>query len=168
MGRNSQRRRAARTGPVSDTTRPDVSEISRVRAATYLRADIATWMKNPSDGPGGSFIEGRHPADPTVVFAVLMHWLVSARESISGQQARDAVAWLSDTLGISDEDLVFAAGLIGHPDAPSVTLNEGMERYGKDEPVTFVLYMLLLAGSLVATVGDGDPNWLRQFDLRAE
>jgi hypothetical protein len=121
-------------------------------------------MDNPSKGPGGSFIEGENPSDPTMVWSTLGHWLVAAREQISEDQARAAVEWISETLGVSQDDLLYAAGLIGHPDSPNVTLNEGMEHFGGD-PITFVLYMLLLSGALVATVGDGDPEWLRQFDL---
>lgn len=121
-------------------------------------------MANPSKGPGGSFIEGEHASDPTMVFTTLMFWLVAAREQITEKQAREAVEWVSDTLGIAHDDLIQAAGFIGHPDAPNITLNEGMEHYG-DNPITFVLYMLLLCGGLVATVGEGDPDWLRQFDL---
>ncbi|MFJ2909556.1 hypothetical protein ACIO8F_09070 [Streptomyces sp. NPDC087228] len=164
MGRNSQRRRSARAMRKIRATAPDLSEISRVRTAKRLRADIASWMENPSKGPSGSFIEGEHASDPAMVFTTLMFWLVAAREQITEDQAREAVEWVSGTLGIVHDDLVQAAGFIGHPDAPTITLNEGMEHYG-DDPITFVLYMLLLCGGLVATVGDGDPDWLRQFDL---
>ncbi|OEV30476.1 hypothetical protein AN219_10620 [Streptomyces nanshensis] len=127
-------------------------------------------MENPSKGPGGTFIEGDHPSDPTMVFGVLMGWLVAAREAITEEQACEAVDWVSDALGIAHEDLLYAAGLIGHPDAdPDVTLNQGVEHYGDDDngEMPFVLYMLLLSGGLVATVGGGDPEWLRQFDLKA-
>ncbi|WP_245225019.1 hypothetical protein [Streptomyces smyrnaeus] len=167
MGRNSQRRRSTRTGRKS-VPEPDVSEISRARTAKRLRADIATWLENPSKGPGGSFIEGDHPSAPTAVFAVLMGWLVAAREAITEEQACEAVDWVHDSLGIAHDDLMYAAGLIGHPDAsPDVTLNEAVEHYGDNDGLTFVLYMLLLSGGLVATVGGGDPDWLRQFDLTA-
>ncbi|MFJ9011491.1 hypothetical protein [Streptomyces canus] len=50
-----------------------------------------------------------------------------------------------------------AAGSIGHPDAPDVTLNEAVERYGGD-PLNFTLYMMMLCGGLVATVGEGDSD----------
>ncbi|MEU7419711.1 hypothetical protein [Streptomyces antibioticus] len=166
MGRNSQRRRSARAAKAERDVRPDLSEISRARTAKRLRADIATWMDNPSKGPGGSFIEGEHPSDPTAVWAILMGWLVSAREQITEEQARDAVRWVSDSLGIKHDDLVQAAGFIGHPDAPNVTLNEAIEHYGGD-PINFTLYMVMLCGGLVATVGDADPDWLKQFDLSA-
>ncbi|SMD27605.1 hypothetical protein [Kibdelosporangium aridum] len=102
-------------------------------------------------------------ADPVAVSAVLLHWLVAARGHITQEQARDAVTWLSDTLGVVEDDLVYAASLIGHPDAPGVTFNDGVERFGGVIP--FVLYMMLLSGALVATVADGDTEWLRQFDL---
>ncbi|WP_432096413.1 hypothetical protein [Streptomyces sp. bgisy100] len=162
MGRNSQRRRARATRTAHDV-RPDLSEMSRVRAQKRLRADIATWMKDPSKGPGGSFIEGEHPSDPTMVWAILMAWLVGAREQITEAQARHAVQWVSDSLGIQHDDVLQAAGFIGHPDAPSLTLNEAVEHYG--DPIAFTLYMVLLCGGLVATVGDADPDWLKQFDL---
>ncbi|MCX4683929.1 hypothetical protein OG401_06315 [Kitasatospora purpeofusca] len=164
MGRNSQRRRSARQQGRGTIDRPDVSEISRARTAKRLRADIAEWLADPSKGPGGSFIEGDNPSDPVAVWAVLMHWLVSAREQISAQDANNAVDWVSDSLGIQKDDLLRAAGLIGHPDAPDGTLSEAMEHYG-DDPLHFTLYMLLLSGGLVATVGGGEPDWLRQFDL---
>ncbi|MET7445251.1 hypothetical protein [Streptomyces sp. NPDC005508] len=163
MGRNSQRRRSARAARTALDARPDLSEISRVRAQKLLRADIATWMQNPSKGPGGSFIEGERPSDPTMVWAILMAWLVGAKEQISEDQARDAVEWVSDSLGIQHDDLLQAAGFIGHPDAPSLTLNEAVDHYG--DPIAFTLYMVLLCGGLVATVGDADPEWLKQFDL---
>ncbi|WP_223872254.1 hypothetical protein [Streptomyces sp. SP18CM02] len=163
MGRNSQRRRSARAARTALDARPDLSEISRVRAQKLLRADIATWMQNPPKGPGGSFIEGERPSDPTMVWAILMAWLVGAKEQISEDQARDAVEWVSDSLGIQHDDLLQAAGFIGHPDAPSLTLNQAVDHYG--DPIAFTLYMVLLCGGLVATVGDADPEWLKQFDL---
>ncbi|MEV0177070.1 hypothetical protein AB0I00_38955 [Streptomyces sp. NPDC050803] len=166
MGRNSQRRRSARASRTGHNVAPDVSEISRVRTAKRLRADIASWMRNPSQGPGASFTEGEHPSDPTAVWAILMGWLVGAREQITEEQARDAVRWVSDSLGIQHDDLLHAAGFIGHPDAPDVTLNEAVERYG-DDPMLFTVYMVMLCGGLVATVGDADPDWLKQFDLTA-
>ncbi|WP_156723515.1 hypothetical protein [Streptomyces apocyni] len=121
-------------------------------------------MENPSKGPGGSFLKGESAPDPVAVWGTLMGWLVAAREQITEEQARDAVQWISDTLDIQHGDLLYAASVIGHPGAPSVTVSEATEHYGEN-PVTFVLYMLMLAGALVATVGNGDPEWLRQFDL---
>jgi hypothetical protein len=67
-----------------------------------------------------------------------------------------AVTWLSNTLGIDENDLVFAGGLIGHPDSPNATFNDGVESYGGALP--FMLCMILLSGALVATVGNGDPE----------
>ncbi|MET8518212.1 hypothetical protein [Streptomyces sp. NPDC005077] len=98
-----------------------------------------------------------------MVWAILMAWLVGAREQITEDQARDAVEWVSGSLEIQYEDLLQAAGFIGHPDAPSLTLNEAVEHYG--DPIAFTLYMVLLCGGLVATVGNADPEWLKQFDL---
>ncbi|MFJ4904480.1 hypothetical protein ACIQCR_02870 [Streptomyces sp. NPDC093249] len=37
-----------------------------------------------------------------------------------------------------------------------------MKHYGG--PTPFVLSMVLLSDGTVATAGDGDPNWLKQFD----
>lgn len=161
MGRKAQRRHADRRS--RDSYQPDVSEVSRARAAKRLRADIATWLENPTAGPPSSFMEGERPVDPVAVSAVLLHWLVAAREKITPEQARQAVTWLSDTLGIVEDDVVYAGGLIGHPNAPNVTFNDGVEHYGGELP--FLVYMLLLNGALVETVGDGNPEWLRQFDL---
>lgn len=163
MGRKSRRRRDTHVARADRDVKPDLSEISRVRTARRLHADIATWMADPSQGPGSSFLEGEPPADPVAVWAILMGWLVGAREQITVEQAREAVRWVSDSLGVQHDDLVQAAGFIGHPDAPDVTLNEAIERYGSN-PVTFTLYMVMLCGGLVATVGDGDPDWLKQFD----
>lgn len=71
-----------------------------------LRADIATWMQNPSQGPRTSFIQSDHPSDPTADWAILTGWLVAAREQISQEQARDADSWICDSLGIKHKDLV--------------------------------------------------------------
>lgn len=120
-------------------------------------------MQNPSKGPGGSFIEGDQPSDPTMVWAILIAWLLEAREQITEDRARNTVQWVSDSLGIQHDDLLQAGGFIGHPDAPNLTVNEAIERYG--DPVAFTLSMVLLCGGLVATAGDADPNWLKQFDL---
>ncbi|MEU9025951.1 hypothetical protein AB0D46_00085 [Streptomyces sp. NPDC048383] len=98
-----------------------------------------------------------------MIWAILMAWLVGAREQINEDQARDAVHWVSDNLGIQHHDLLQAAGFIGHPDAPNQTLDEAVAHYGN--PVAFTLYMVLLCGGLVATVGKADPDWLKQFDL---
>lgn len=115
----------------------------------------------PAKGPPHSVLDD--DLDPTAVAAVLMGWLAGSREQIRPEQARGAVTWLSDTLNIDATDATYAAGFIGHPDVPDVTFNEGVEHYGG--MVEFALYMILLSGALVATVGDGDPGWLRQFDL---
>lgn len=120
-------------------------------------------MDNPSGGPGGTFFEGDNPCDPLTVYAVLMHWLVAARKEITAGQARDSVAWVAEALGVDRHDLQYGAGLIGLPDSPDVTLNEAMQHYG--DSMKFVLYMLLLSGGLVATVGNKDPEWLKQFEL---
>ncbi|MFF5439619.1 hypothetical protein [Streptomyces achromogenes] len=60
----------------------------------------------PVQGAGGVVHEGEHPSDPTAVWAILMGWLVAAREQITEKQARDAVRWVSDSLGIKHDDLV--------------------------------------------------------------
>ncbi|MGV9322777.1 hypothetical protein [Streptomyces sp. NPDC003660] len=98
-----------------------------------------------------------------MVWAILMAWLVGAREQITEDQARDTVQWVSDSLGIQHDDLLQAAGFIGHPDAPNLTLGEAVEHFGN--PIAFTLCMVMLCGGLVATVGDADPDWLKQFDL---
>ncbi|QLG36398.1 hypothetical protein HXS80_18445 [Streptomyces sp. CB04723] len=98
-----------------------------------------------------------------MVMAILMAWLVGAREQITEDQARDTVLWVSDNLGIQHDDLLQVAGFIGHPDAPDLTLNQAVEGYG--DPMAFVLSMVLLSGGLVAVVGGADPDWLKQFDL---
>jgi hypothetical protein len=74
------------------------------------------------------------------------------------------VTWLSDTLGIDATDVRYAAALIGHPDAPNVTFNDGVEHCGGT--LNSTLYMIMLSCALVATVADRDPEWLRQFDLK--
>jgi hypothetical protein len=61
----------------------------------------------------------------------------------------------------SDHDDLRAAGFIGRPEAPNVTLNEAIERYGAD-PIKITPYMVMLCGGLVATVGDADPDRLEQ------
>lgn len=161
MGRKAQRRRADRRH--GDDNQPDVSKVSRARAARRLRADIANWMENPSAGPTSSFMDGDPSVDPVAVSAVLLHWLAGAREQITQETARQTVAWLSETLGIDEADIVYAAGIIGHPSAPSnVTFNDGVKHYGG--LLQFTLYMLLLNGALVATAGQGNPEWFRQFD----
>ncbi|MFI0142102.1 hypothetical protein, partial [Streptomyces luteogriseus] len=121
-------------------------------------------MQNPSQGPRASFNQSDHPSDPTADWAILTGWLVAAREQISQEQARDADSWICDSLGIKHKDLVQAAGFVGHPDAPNVTLNEAVERAGGD-PLNFTLSTVMLCGCLVATAGEGNPDWLKQFDL---
>lgn len=162
MTGKDQRRRARKAKQARDNYRPDVSEVSLARVARRLRAGISTWLEEPPKGPPHSILDD--DLDPTAVTAVLMGWLTGSREQITPEQARGAVAWLSDTLGIDATDVTYAAGLIGHPDAPEVTFNEGMEHYGG--MLNLTLYMMLLSGALVATVADGDPEWLRQFDLK--
>lgn len=77
--------------------------------------------------------------------------LVAAREQITEDQARDAVRWAPTAWASS---------------APDVTLNEAVERHGGDR-LNFTLYMVMLCGGLVSTVGDADPKRLKQFDLTA-
>ncbi|MFB9925964.1 hypothetical protein ACFORO_12705 [Amycolatopsis halotolerans] len=88
-------------------------------------------------------------------------WLVGSREHITPEQARDAVAWLSDTLGTQAADRIRTGGLIGHPDAPDVTFDEGVEHYSGASQ--FTLSIMLLNGALVSTLAMGDPEWLRQL-----
>lgn len=162
MKSKDQRRRARKAKQTRDTYRPDVSEVSIARVTRRLRAGISTWLEDPPKGPPHSVLDD--DLDPTAVAAVLMGWLAGSREQITPEQACAAVTWLSDTLNIDATDVTYAAGFIGHPDAPDVTFNEGVEHYGG--MVEFTLYMILLSGALVATVAAGDPGWLRQFDLK--
>jgi hypothetical protein len=156
-----QQRRARKAKQAREDYRPDVSEVSIVRVAKRLRSGISTWLEDPPKGPPHSVLDD--DLDPIAVAAVLMGWLAGSREQITPEQARGAVTWLSDTLDIDATDVTYAAAFIGHPDAPDVTFNEGVERYGG--MVEFTLYMILLSGALVATVADGAPGWLRKFDL---
>ncbi|OAP19932.1 MULTISPECIES: hypothetical protein [Amycolatopsis] len=162
MTSKDQRRRARKAKQLRDSYQPDVSEMSLARVAKRLRTGISTWLEDPTQGPPTAVVDD--DLDPAAVTTTLMAWLAGSREHITPEQARDAVTWLSDTMGIDTDDLTYAAGLIGHPDAPDVTFNEGVERYGG--ALQFTVYMILLSGALVATVAAGDPEWLRQFDLK--
>jgi hypothetical protein len=156
-----QRWRTRKAKQARDNYQPDVSEVSIARVAKRLRAGISIWLEDPPKGPPHSVLDD---LDPTAEAAVLMGWLAGSREQITSEQARGAVTWLSDTLNIDATDVTYAAGFIGHPDAPDVTFNEGVEHYGG--MLEFILCMILLSGALVATVAGGDPGWLRQFDLK--
>lgn len=69
------------------------------------------------------------------------------------------MTWLAHTLNIDATDVTHAAGFIGHPDAPGDPhLNEGMWE--------FSLYMTLAQRRPGGNLADGDPGWLRQFDLK--
>lgn len=94
-----------------------------------------------------------------LVFACLMRWLVGAREH--GINSAAAVTWVNDRL---EEDAAAAAlrasGLLGYPYAPDLTVSELHDQLG---PVA-IAAMIWLAAGAVATAGDGDPQWIRQFD----
>ncbi|MET9293906.1 hypothetical protein [Streptomyces sp. NPDC003077] len=121
-------------------------------------------MQNPYQGPESSFMEGEHLLPSHHGAGGLMHWLVSARKHVTKEQTRNAVTWVSDSLDIKQDHLLDTAGLIGHRDAPNVTLSEAVERSGGD-PFSFALYVVMLCGDQVATICN--PKWPKQFDLMA-
>ncbi|MFI2612117.1 hypothetical protein [Kitasatospora sp. NPDC018619] len=53
------------------------------------------------------------------------------------------------------------AGIIRHPSASGVTVNEAADQLGDDFLPTFIW----LTADVVATAGKGDVHWLNQFDI---
>jgi len=98
----------------------------------------------------------------SIAFAILAAWTSSAREELDTADLADTVLnWLTTHLGESIAALTRrAAGIIGAPDAPDLTVDQLADELGPD----FIPAMLWLATGLVAEHGAGDTAWLRRYD----
>lgn len=101
----------------------------------------------------------------SLMFATLAAWLTGTRENgLSPDGARATLEWIRTELGPSTAaSAMVMAGMIGHPDAPDLTVDEAAARL--DGGILEV--MIWLATGLVATAGAGDIRWIRRFDINS-
>jgi hypothetical protein len=97
----------------------------------------------------------------TTLTAVLMSWLTGAKENATTDLAGPALRWIRQNLDDEPAGQAFQlAGLLGSPLAPTVTVNQALDRLGD----AFLPALVWLVAGLVATEADGDVEWLTQFD----
>jgi hypothetical protein len=98
----------------------------------------------------------------STLVAVLLGWLAGAREQLGSAVAAPALTWVGDNLGpdVAGQAMVLA-GVLDHPLAPKITVEEAFDRVGDD----LVVLLLWLVCGLVATAGGADADWLIQYDL---
>ncbi|MFE2869877.1 hypothetical protein [Embleya sp. NPDC059259] len=97
------------------------------------------------------------------MFAALAAWLAGTRENGLGTDgARAVLEWIRTELSPDTaESAMVMAGMIGHPDAPDLTVDEATTRLDGE----ILEVMIWLATGLVATAGAGDVQWIRRFDV---
>jgi hypothetical protein len=95
-------------------------------------------------------------------FGVLMAWLAGAREAMGNEIAIPALDWVGTALGEDLRSTVLPlTGVLGHPDAPDLTVNEALDEVGDQ----VVPALLCLVAGVVATALGGDAERLMEFDL---
>ena len=97
---------------------------------------------------------------------VLFGWLAGIREAHADAWLFARVhGWIGSELGAElAARSRLAGGLLGAAETRDVTLEKLLDELDDDAlPV-----LIWLAAGAVATYGDGDPAWLRQFDIKVE
>jgi hypothetical protein len=140
-------------------------------AADGLREVVAQVLHDGSIDAGLRLVEALDDADDadaaglaaSTMVAVMLAWLTGARDQMGqpATAATQALDWIREHLSaeVADDALVLA-GVLGHPRSPDLTVAEAFERAGED----LVPLLLWLVCGVVATAGEGDVNWLIQFD----
>jgi hypothetical protein len=138
-------------------------------AAHGLRALVAETLATGSLDPGFALVEAFDAAEDveaaglaaSTAVAVMLGWLTGARERLGVAAAPAAVSWVRDRLGPDPaSQALVLAGVLGHPLAPELTVAQAFDRLGD----ALLPALLWLAAGLAATAGDGDAEWLTQFD----
>jgi len=94
-------------------------------------------------------------------FGILVGWLTGAREAKGADIAVPALSWIRTHLGDQQAQTALPlAGLVGHPDAPDLTLNQALDAVGDDA----LPALLWLTAGIVATALNGDAERLAAFD----
>lgn len=141
--------------------------------ADGLEQVVAIIIRHHDAEPARRLIEADVPADTSedaafslndVMFAVLLGWLVGAREVLNAEQAITALDWVYDLDREAGEQTKVISGAIGHPAGPSLTIREAGDQLGA--PLFSAL--IWLAAGVVATAAHGEARWLRQFDAPVE
>jgi hypothetical protein len=138
-------------------------------AAGGLRVVIAETLAEEDAEPGLALraaLEDTDDADAaglaaTAVAGVLLGWLAAVRQRVGPAVASGALAWISDHLGPEEARRgLVVARVLGHPLAPDLTVAQTFDQPGDD----MVPALVWPTAGLTATTGDGDPEWLSQFD----
>jgi hypothetical protein len=140
-------------GEAADGLREVVAEVLATGDSAAGRRLVAA-LEHTDDGEAAGL------AASTLV-AVLLGWLAGAREQLGSPAAAPVIAWVGEQLGpdVAGKAMILA-GVLGHPLAPDLTVEEAFDRVGAG----LVELLLWLVCGLVATAGDADVNWLVQFD----
>jgi hypothetical protein len=145
-------------------------------AADGLRELIAATVSARSAEPGRALTRAFLAAQDTdaaalrasTAVAVLLGWLVGAREHVADAEAGadpalgpGAVDWVRANLGADESgQALILAGALDHPLAPQLTMADAVERLGD----ALLPALLWLVAGLTATAGDGDTGWLGRFE----
>ncbi len=138
-------------------------------AADGLRDVVDQVLLNNSPEPGTQLVQALAEAEDadaaglaaTTMITVMLAWLARARNECGPSAATETLSWISEHLGteLADRALLLA-GILGHPQAPPLTVTEAFEQVGEE----FLPLLLWLVCGLVATAGRGDVDWLVEFD----
>ena len=139
-------------------------------AADGLREVVAEVLATGDPVAGERLVAALEDADEgeaaglaaSTLVAVLLGWLAGAREQLGSAVASPALTWVGENLGpdVAGKAMVLA-GVLDHPLAPKITVEEAFDRVGDD----LVVLLLWLVCGLVATAGGADADWLIQYDL---
>jgi len=140
-------------------------------AADGLREVVASVLTDRSLEAGRSLVAVLDDADDadtaglaaTTMVTFMLAWLTGAREraALPAVTATQALDWVRESLGgEAAEEALVLAGVVGHPRAPELTVAEAFERVGDG----LLVVLLSLVCGIVATAGNGNADWLVQFD----
>jgi hypothetical protein len=157
-------------GALTDAGHPTANESLADLAqetAAHVESLVAQTLLNGGDQePGeelGRNVMGGYINDitNTIMVATLMRWLTAARES-GAVDPTASLTWVRESLdwpyNLQAES---AAGIIGQPSTLAPEIPAEMHQFFGP---MFATVMIWLAAGIVATAGDGDAHWLRQFD----
>jgi hypothetical protein len=142
----------------ADALRAAISTILAERRAELAHEVIASMLSIPQDEDDDDEVSALGLVVP-MVFGVLAAWLSGARAD--GLPSGPVLEWISRGLGgESAQEAQLISGFIGSPFAPNPTVEEAFDKLGPG----LLPAMLNLAAGVVATAGNGDPDWLQRYD----
>ena len=143
-----------------DVVGETVAERDPFAAREYFDAVVESVRQGAAEGADDADL----PLDVTLM--LLTDWLRGIREAHPHvEPAPGALAWIGAELGAEAAQLARLAGrMLGAADPGGAS----MEALFEEQPDDVVPALVWLVAGAVATLGEGDPEWLRQFDAEIE